>query len=75
MFQIAIQPFTELTPKTTTHWRKTISQNHRMVVAGRDLWRPSQVHLEDVTKEYLQAGFECLQKWRLHQPVPELRQA
>uniref|UniRef100_A0A8C3JEV6 Uncharacterized protein n=1 Tax=Calidris pygmaea TaxID=425635 RepID=A0A8C3JEV6_9CHAR len=47
---------------------------------GRDLWSsssptplPNQVHLEQVAQEHVQAGFECLQRRRLHhlsgQPV------
>ena len=60
------------------------SQNHRMAGVGRDLWRsPSptplskQDHLEQVAQDCVQAGFEYLQRRRLHnpsgQPVPVLR--
>ena len=42
-----------------------ISQNHRMVGVGRDLWRSSsptsllkQVHLEQPVQDHGQAGFE-----------------
>ena len=45
-----------------------MSQNHRMVGVGRDLWRSScptplleQGHLEQGAQEHVQAGFECLQ--------------
>ena len=67
--------FTQLTP--------TPLQNHRMLGIGRDLKRssspiplPEQEHLGEVTQEGVQAGFECLQRRRLHnlpgQPVPVL---
>jgi len=48
---------------------------HRMVGVGRDLWRSSptplltQVHLEQAAQDLLQAGSECLQRRRLHQPL------
>jgi len=55
-----------------------------MVVAGRDLWRssspnplPKQGHLQQAAQDLVQAGFEYLQRRRLHnlpgQPVPVLR--
>ena len=54
-----------------------------MVGVGRDLWRSStpapllnQDHLEQVAQDHVQAGFEYLQRRRLHnlsgQPVPVL---
>lgn len=57
------------------------SQNHRMSGIGRDLESssspiplPEQEHPDEVTQEGVQAGFECLQSRRLHnppgQPVP-----
>jgi len=59
------------------------SQNHRIVVFGRDLWTSSgpipllkQGHLEPVARDHVQVAFEYLQGWRLHslslQPVPVL---
>lgn len=61
---------------------KIESKNHRIVGAGTDLWRSSspapmlkQVHLEQLAQDYVQEGFECLQR-RLHsiygQPVQVL---
>jgi len=53
----------------------TESHNHRMLGVGRDLERSSswiplleQEHLGQVTQERVQAGFEYLQRWRLHNP-------
>jgi len=57
-----------------------LSQNHRMSEIGRDLKRfcspiplLEQEHLDQVTQECVQAGFECLQRRRPHnlsgQPV------
>ena len=50
------------------------SQNHRMVGVGRDL--PKQSDLEQAAQDHVQAGFEHLQRRRLHnpsgQPVPVL---
>ena len=57
------------------------SQNHRISGIGRDLERSSspiplleQEHLDQVTQECVQVGFECLQRRRLHnlseKPVP-----
>jgi len=54
-----------------------------MVWVGRDLWRsssptslPKQVHLQQAAQDLVQAGFEYLQRRRLHntseQPVPVL---
>jgi len=64
---------------------KTVTelQNHRMVVAGRDLWGtsgiiclPKQGHLEQAAQDLTQAGLEYLRRRRLHspsgQPVPGL---
>jgi len=59
------------------------TQNCRMVGVGRDLWRsssptplPKLVHLEQAAQDLIQAGFEYLQRRRLHsppgQPVPVL---
>jgi len=61
------------------------SQNHRMVVAGRDLCEssspsplPKQGHLEQASQDLVQVGFEYLQRRRLHnlpgQSVPVVRQ-
>lgn len=40
---------------------KAVSQNHRVVGVGRDLWRttplPKQVHPEQVAQDHLQGGF------------------
>jgi len=58
--------------------------NHRMVGAGKDLWGspiptslPKQGHLQQAAQDLVQAGFEYLQRRRLHspsgQPVPVLR--
>jgi len=58
-----------------------ITQNHRISGIGRDLERSSsliplleQEHLDQVTQERVQVGFECLQRRRCHnlpgQPVP-----
>ena len=55
-----------------------------MVGVGKDLWRSSsptpllkQGHLEQAAQDCVQAGFEYLQRRRLHnlpgQPVPVLR--
>ncbi|KAM6343523.1 zinc transporter 7 isoform 5-T9 [Alca torda] len=60
-----------------------VSQNHRMVGIGKDLWRscspnplPEQGHLEQAAQERIQRGFEYLQRRRLRnlsgQPVPVL---
>jgi len=61
-----------------------ISQNHRRVEVGRDLWRASGPtslikqghHLELVVQDPVQLAFDYLQGWRLHdfsgQPVPVL---
>ena len=59
------------------------SQNHRILGVGRDLWGsssptdlPQQGHLEQAAQDLVQAGFEHLQRRRLHnlsrQPVPVL---
>ena len=64
-------------------FKQQSSQNHRMEWVGRDLWRSSspnslleQDHLEQVAQDGIQAGFEYLQRRRLHnlsgQPVPVL---
>ena len=52
-----------------------VSQNDRMLGIGRDLGRspsrillPAQEHLHQVTQEHVQAGFESLQRRRLHNP-------
>jgi len=44
-----------------------ITQNHRMVGAGRELWRSSspthllkQVHLQQAAQDHVQVGFEYL---------------
>lgn len=46
---------------------------HRVVEVGRGLWRSSspspllkQGHLEQVTQDYVQSGFEYLQGWTFH---------
>jgi len=63
--------------------RISFSQNHRMFWVGRDLWGsssptplPKQDHLEQVAQDFIQAGFEHLQR-RIHnlpgQLVPVLR--
>jgi len=55
-----------------------------MVGVGRDLCGssspaplPKQDHLQQAAQDLVQAGLECLQRWRLHnlpgQPVPVLR--
>ena len=73
-----------LFPLTQVVFKITESQNYRMVGAGRDLWRSpgpapllKQVHLEQAAQDLVQAGFEYLQRRRLHnlpgQPVPGLR--
>ena len=60
------------------------SQNHRMVGVGRDICGsssptpvPKQGHLQQAAQDCIQAGFEYLQRRRLHnlpgQPVPVLR--
>ena len=50
-----------------------ISQNHRMVEVGRDIWMSSsptlllkQGHLGQVTQDHARSAFEYLQGWRLH---------
>ena len=61
----------------------SLSQNHRMVRIGRDLWRssgptrlPKQSHLQQAAQDYVQADYVYLQR-RFHnlpgQPVPVLR--
>lgn len=55
-------------------------QNHKIVEAGKDLWRFSpppcseQGQLEQVAQDHIQSDGEYLQWWRLHkfseQPVP-----
>lgn len=56
-----------------------------MAGAGRELWKPSspapllrRVHLKQVAQNHVQAGFETLQRRRLHnlsgQRVPDLCQ-
>jgi len=61
----------------------TVSQNHRMVGVGRDLWGsssptplPKQGHLQQAAQDLVQVGLEYLQRRRLHnlpgQPVPVL---
>jgi len=58
----------------------TGSQNHRMVGVGRDIWGsssptplPKQGYLQQAAQDLIQAGFEYLQRRRLHnlpgQPV------
>jgi len=49
------------------------SQNHRIVGVGRDLWGrssptppPKQHQLEQVRQDHVQAGFEHLQRRRVH---------
>jgi len=60
-----------------------LSQNHRMVGVGRDLWgssrptpMPKQGHLQQAAQDLVQAGLEYLQRGRIHnlsgQPVPVL---
>jgi len=60
------------------------SQNHRMVGVGKDFWGssspsplPKQGHLEQAAQDLIQAGFQYLQRRRLHnlpgQPAPVLR--
>ena len=60
-----------------------MSQNHRMVGIGRDLWGsscptplPKQGHLQQAAQDLVQSGLEYLQRRRLHhlpgQPVPVL---
>lgn len=57
------------------------SQNHRLSMFGRDVWRSSsptlllkQVHPEYIPQDCIQAGFEYLQEGKLHnlseQPIP-----
>jgi len=72
-------------------WSKTLAflvflqflQNHRMVGVARDLWGPSsptplpkQDHVEQAAHDLVQAGFEYLQRRRLHslsgKPIPVL---
>jgi len=61
----------------------SISQNHRMVGVGRDLWGSSsptpllkQGHLQQAAQDLIQAGLEYLQRRRSHnipgQTVPVL---
>jgi len=52
-----------------------MSQNHRMVGIGRDLWGsccptalPKQSHLKQAAQDRVQVGFEYLQVRRLHNP-------
>ena len=62
---------------------KIVSQNHRIVDIGRDLWGPSsptpmpkQGHLEQDAQDHIQEDFEYHRRRRLHnpsgQPVPVL---
>jgi len=58
--------------KLTEPWR--ITQNHRMVGVGRDLWGsssptplPKQGHPKQVAQDLVQAGFKYLQR-RIHLP-------
>jgi len=48
-------------------------ENTRTVEVGRGLWRPpsptlllKQVHLETLAQHHVQAAFQYLQGWRLH---------
>jgi len=61
-----------------------MSQSHRMVGVGRDLWGSSspthllkQGVLQQAAEDLVQAGFDYLQRRRIHslsgQPVPGLR--
>ena len=66
------------TKNAVLHW---VSQNHRMIGVGRELWGPSsptlppkQSHLEQVAQEHIQAAFERLQRRRLHNPSGQLFQ-
>lgn len=60
-----------------------VSQNHRLVEVGRDVWRSSspspcskQGELEQVAQGRVRSGFEYLQGWRdfnlSGQPAPGL---
>ena len=64
--------------------RAQLSQNHRMLGVGRDLWGsssptllPKQGHLQQAAYDLVRAGLEYLQRRRLRnlprQPVPVLR--
>ena len=68
-----------LSEHTTSH----LSQNHRMVEVGGDLWRSfgptpllKQGHQEPLAQNHVQMTFAYVQGWRLHnlpeQPVPVL---
>jgi len=57
----------------------TDTKNHRIVGVGRDLWRsssptplPKHVHPEQAAQDLIQAGFEYLQRRRLHNLSGEL---
>ena len=77
------QPVPELSHSDLSYFF-TEPQNHRMLGVGRDFWRsssptllPKQGYLQQVAQDLAQAGFEYLQRRRLHnlpgQPVPVLR--
>ena len=70
-------------PLECTRGHKNLTESHRMVRVRRDLWGspsptplPKQGHLQQTAQDLVQAGFEYVQRRRIHnlprQPVPML---
>jgi len=60
-------------PRVPSPWTLNVSQNHRMVGVGRDLWRsssptplPKQALQDQAAQDLVQADFEYLQRRRIH---------